>query len=32
MSGKHQTYEQIAQPRRDSAGYREGYDEARRAF
>ena len=32
MSGNHQTYEEIAQPRRDSAGYREGYDEARRAF
>jgi ribosome-binding protein aMBF1 (putative translation factor) len=32
MSGKHQTYEKIAEPRRDSASYREGYDEARRAF
>jgi HTH-type transcriptional regulator / antitoxin HipB len=32
MSGGHDSYEQIAQPRRDSLGYREGYDEARRAF
>ena len=32
MSGNHQSYEEIVQPRRDSAGYREGYDEARRAF
>src|SRR6266542_2562832 len=30
MSGKHNSYEQIARTRRGSAGYREGYDEARR--
>jgi len=29
MSGKHNSYEQIARTRRGSAGYREGYDEAR---
>src|SRR6266496_2625182 len=29
MSGKHNPYEQIARTRRGSAGYREGYDEAR---
>ncbi len=32
MSGKHSSYEQIARTRRGSAGYREGYDEARRVF
>jgi DNA-binding XRE family transcriptional regulator len=32
MSGKHNSYEQIARTRRGSAGYREGYDEARRVF
>lgn len=32
MTAKHSSYEQIAQKRRGSADYREGYDEARRAF
>jgi HTH-type transcriptional regulator/antitoxin HipB len=32
MSAKHSSYEQIARERRGSADYREGYDEARRAF
>jgi len=32
MSVKHSCYEQIARERRGSADYREGYDEARRAF
>ena len=32
MSGEHDTYEHIARSRRDSAGYREGFDQARRAF
>ncbi len=32
MSGKHNSYEQIARTRRGSAGYREGYDEACRVF
>jgi len=32
MSAKHSSYEQIARERRRSADYREGYDEARRAF
>ncbi|MGH3261244.1 MAG: helix-turn-helix domain-containing protein [Trebonia sp.] len=32
MNGNHSSYEQIAGQRRTSAGYREGYDEARRAF
>jgi len=32
MSADHHSYEQIARQRRGSAEYREGYDEARRAF
>ncbi len=32
MSTDHRAYEEIARPRRSSADYREGYDEARRAF
>ena len=32
MSGNHESYEHIARSRRSGAGYREGYDEARRAF
>ena len=32
MSAEHSSYEQIAHQRRGSAEYREGYDEARRAF
>lgn len=32
MSANHSSYEQIARQRRGSADYREGYDEARRAF
>lgn len=32
MSTKHESYEAIAHQRRGSADYREGYDEARRAF
>jgi len=32
MSTGHHSYEQIARERRGSAEYREGYDEARRAF
>ncbi len=32
MSAQHSSYEQIAGGRRGSADYREGYDEARRAF
>lgn len=32
MSAKHGSYDQIARERRGSADYREGYDEARRAF
>lgn len=32
MSAKHSSYEEIARRRRDTVGYREGYDEARRAF
>ena len=32
MSDEHVSYEQIAAPRRGTAEYREGYDEARRAF
>lgn len=32
MNTDHRSYEQIAQQRRGSADYREGYDEARRAF
>ncbi|MGH3804090.1 MAG: helix-turn-helix domain-containing protein [Pseudonocardiaceae bacterium] len=32
MSTDHRSYEEIARTRRDSAEYREGYDEARRAF
>jgi len=32
MSTEHSSYEQIARKRRDTADYREGYDEARRAF
>jgi ribosome-binding protein aMBF1 (putative translation factor) len=32
MSADHSSYEQIARRRRDSTDYRQGYDEARRAF
>jgi HTH-type transcriptional regulator/antitoxin HipB len=32
MSADHSSYEEIAHQRRGSADYREGYDEARRAF
>ncbi len=32
MSTEHSSYEQIARKRRATADYREGYDEARRAF
>jgi ribosome-binding protein aMBF1 (putative translation factor) len=32
MSADHSSYEEIARERRGSADYREGYDEARRAF
>jgi ribosome-binding protein aMBF1 (putative translation factor) len=32
MATEHSSYEGLAQPRRKSAGYREGYAEARRAF
>jgi HTH-type transcriptional regulator/antitoxin HipB len=32
MSTDHDSYEQIARRRRGSAQFREGYDEARRAF
>ena len=32
MSANHSSYEEIACQRRGSADYREGYDEARRAF
>jgi ribosome-binding protein aMBF1 (putative translation factor) len=32
MSTEHSSYEQIASKRRDTANYREGFDEARRAF
>lgn len=32
MSTEHRSYEQLAGKRRGSAGYREGYDEAHRAF
>jgi len=32
MSDEHVSYEQIAATRRGTAEYREGYDEARRAF
>jgi HTH-type transcriptional regulator / antitoxin HipB len=32
MSTEHSSYEQIARKRRSTANYREGYDEARRAF
>lgn len=32
MSANHSSYQQIARQRRGSADYREGYDEARRAF
>jgi len=32
MSAKHSSHEQIARERCGSADYREGYDEARRAF
>jgi hypothetical protein len=32
MSTEHSSYEVIARERRGSAGYRQGYDEARRAF
>jgi HTH-type transcriptional regulator / antitoxin HipB len=32
MSSKHDSYEKIVRQRRGSAEYREGYDEARRAF
>ncbi|MGH3565604.1 MAG: helix-turn-helix domain-containing protein [Pseudonocardia sp.] len=32
MSTDHSSYEEIARQRRGSADYREGYDEARRAF
>jgi HTH-type transcriptional regulator/antitoxin HipB len=32
MSRDHRSYEQIARPRRGSAEFREGYEEARRAF
>jgi HTH-type transcriptional regulator / antitoxin HipB len=32
MSAEHRSYEQIARPRRGSTDFREGYEEARRAF
>jgi ribosome-binding protein aMBF1 (putative translation factor) len=32
MSTDHSSYEDVARQRRDSAEYRQGYDEARRAF
>lgn len=32
MTDRHASYEEIARARRGSAEYREGYDEARRAF
>ena len=32
MSTDHRSYEDIARPQRESTGYREGYEEARRAF
>lgn len=32
MSANHHSYEDIARPRRTSTDYREGHDEARRAF
>lgn len=32
MTGRHSAYEDAAAARRDTAEYREGYDEARRAF
>jgi HTH-type transcriptional regulator / antitoxin HipB len=32
MSGDHSSYEEIARERRGSTDYREGFDEARRAF
>ena len=32
MSAKHSSYEEIARQRRGSTDYREGYDQARRAF
>ncbi len=32
MNVDHKSYEEIARQRRGSADYREGYDEARRAF
>jgi HTH-type transcriptional regulator / antitoxin HipB len=32
MSNEHSSYEHVARKRRGTAGYREGYDEARRAF
>ncbi len=32
MSADHSSYEEIARQRRGSTNYREGYDEARRAF
>lgn len=32
MAAEHSSYEQLAQPRRKSAEYHEGYAEARRAF
>lgn len=32
MADEHASYEEIAAARRGSAEYREGYDEARRAF
>jgi len=32
MTTDHRSYEEIAQPRRSRGDYREGYDEARRAF
>ena len=32
MTGAHSSYEELAQPRRSSREYREGYAEARRAF
>ncbi len=32
MSTEHTSYEEIARRRRGTAGYREGYDEAHRAF
>ncbi|MDQ1306887.1 MAG: hypothetical protein QG671_2719 [Actinomycetota bacterium] len=32
MSDEHVAYEEIAAARRGTVGYREGYDEARRAF